>query len=129
MNKNDKNSKPGYGSVQIFEQGMMKHHAVKELIKTSDYEYTIHRNKDRESLQVRIADIYILGEANFIEVLDNTELDIDVLVLVGYYNRYGASVETLAKDMGIEIFNRREFYGALNYEGEKFTTYARRDTD
>lgn len=54
---------------------------------------------------------------------------IDCIVLIGFFNRYSQSAKSMAGSMGVGLFDLREFYGALNYSGERFIDYEKQNED
>ena len=115
-------------SRDFFEKGMLGHHAVEDISFLGDDVYLIERTGGRSNLRVLVADIYIAGEADIIEIAQNHG-KIDCIVLVGFYNRYSSFAKSLAQTMGIALFDKREFFGALNFSGDKFMNYEKHDKD
>lgn len=107
-----------------FECGMMGHNAVAGITHLQNDIYRIVRTNHRPELRVLIADIYICGEADIIDIT-NHYYDLDCIVLVGFYNRYSCSAKQLALLSKIGLFNMREFYGALNFVGSRMLNYVR----
>jgi hypothetical protein len=86
----------------------------------------IERTKDRPDLRVLIADIYIAGEADIIEILNNHP-DIDCIVLVGFYNRYSYAAKEYATMSNVGLYDNREFWGAVNCTGPLFLKYKKKE--
>ena len=87
--------------------------------------YLIERTLDRPDIKVLIADIYIAGEGDIIEIsYDYT--DIDCIVLVGFYNRYSGAAKEFARERKIGLYDNREFFGAVNCTGNAFLNYVRK---
>lgn len=115
-------------SISYFENGMKGHSALEELIDIGDNQYIIKRTSDRSDLKILIADIYIVGEADILEI-NSTFIGIDCIVLVGFYNRYSYAAKDLAKKLNVGLFDNREFFGAVNYTGNAFLNYERKKKD
>jgi len=109
----------------FFVRGMEGHSAVKSISDLGRDVYLIERTKDRPDIKVLIADIYIAGECDIIEITSEY-YDIDGIVLVGFYNRYSGAAKDLAKENNIALYENREFWGAVNYTGPAFINYKRK---
>ena len=101
---------------------MMGHNAVLKVTNLHDDLYRIERTNGRPDLRVLIADIYICGEADILDIKCNYN-ELDCIVLVGFYNRYSLSAKELALSYNIGLFNMREFYGAVNLVGSRMKNY------
>lgn len=115
-------------SRDFFVNGMRGHSAVISVRACGDNVYIIERTRDRKDLKVLIADIYIAGAADIVEIRDKYD-DIDAVVLVGYYNRYSLGAKDMAKSMNLGLFDRIEFWGAVNYSGTRFLNYEKKHDD
>lgn len=112
----------------FFVRGMEGHSAVKSINDLGRDVYLIERTKDRPDLKVLIADIYIAGEGDIIEITSEY-FDIDCIVLVGFYNRYSGAAKDFAKDNNIALYDNREFFGAVNCTGSSFLNYKRKNKE
>ena len=110
----------------FFVKGMKGHSAVLSIRPIGDDVYLIERTNDRPDLKVLIADIYIAGESDIIEITYDYS-DIDCIVLVGYYNRYSRAAKELAKERNIGLYDRSEFFGAVNCVGNSFLNYVKKE--
>ncbi len=108
-----------------FVRGMEGHSAVMSITNLGRDVYLIERTKDRPDLKVLIADIYIAGEGDIIEIMYEYS-DIDCIVLVGFYNRYSGAAKDLAKENNIALYDYREFFGAVHCTGSAFLNYKRK---
>ncbi len=109
----------------FFVRGMEGHSAVKCIKHIDNDVYLIERTLDRPDIRVLIADIYIAGEGDIIEIsYDYT--DIDCIVLVGFYNRYSGAAKEFARERKIGLYDNREFFGAVNCTGNAFLNYVRK---
>lgn len=124
MNK-DNRKEVAKSSETFFVNGMNGHNAVKEVLSLGEDLYILKRN-GRPNLKILIADIYIAGEADIYEINPGL-FDIDAIILVGFYNRYSVDAKRLAKNMNIGLFDNREFFGAINYSGDNFVNYERKE--
>lgn len=112
-------------SREFFVKGMMGHSAVRQVSHEGNDIYVIERTLDRPDLRILIADIYIAGEADIIEISSDYS-SIDCIVLVGFYNRYSTAAKELARNMGIGLYDKREFFGAVNCTGKALLNYQRK---
>lgn len=125
----DKNTHPiAPSSRSYFENGMYGHYAVQGITAEDEHVYVISRSWGRSDVRVYVADIYIASEADIIEICRNHK-GIDCIVLIGFFNRYSQSAKSMAGSMGVGLFDLREFYGALNYSGERFIDYEKQNED
>lgn len=115
-------------SKSYFENGMKGHTAVSQIIYLGNDLYIIKRTEDRPDLKILVADIYIAGEAEILEINPNLH-DIDGIVLIGFYNRYSVAAKELAKSMNVGLYENREFFGAINCIGKAFINYTRKKDD
>ena len=109
----------------FFVRGMVGHSAVLSIKRQEGDVYLIERTNDRPDLRVLIADIYIAGEGDIVEITYDYS-DIDCIVLVGFYNRYSRAAKNLAKERNIALYDNREFFGAVNCTGYAFLNYERK---
>lgn len=109
----------------FFVRGMEGHSAVRSITRQKGDVYLIERTKDRPDLRVLIADIYIAGEGDIVEITYDYS-NIDCIVLVGFYNRYSRAAKEYAKEMNIGLYDNREFFGAVNCTGYAFLNYERK---
>ena len=109
----------------FFVRGMEGHSAVLSIKRQEGDVYLIERTNDRPDLRVLIADIYIAGEGDIVEITYDYS-DIDCIVLVGFYNRYSRAAKAYAKEMNIGLYDNREFFGAVNCTGYAFLNYERK---
>ena len=79
----------------------------------------------RPPLVVRVEEIYIMSGCDVYEIMAENK-NIDAIVLVGYYNRYTSDAKKSAKENGVALFRRDEFYGALHRTGKSFMNYVPR---
>lgn len=110
----------------FFEKGMKGHNAVLDIINIGDDLYLIKRTNNRKNIKLKIADIYIAGEADIYEITSDNE-DIDCIVLIGFYNKYSIAAKQLATKMNIALFINREFFGAINCVGQHFINYEKKE--
>ena len=109
----------------FFVRGMEGHSAVLAIKRLSGDVYLIERTNGRPDIKVLIADIYIAGEGDILEITYDYS-DIDCIVLVGFYNRYSRAAKNLAKERNIGLYDNREFFGAVNCTGYAFLNYERK---
>jgi len=109
----------------FFVRGMEGHSAVLSITRQEGDVYLIERTNDRPDIRVLIADIYIAGEGDIVEITCDHP-DIDCIVLVGFYNRYSRAAKEYAREMNIGLYDNREFFGAVNCIGKAFLSYERK---
>ncbi len=114
-----------YSSRLNFEKSMQGHSAVTSLNQIDCNVYRIERAGGRPPLVVRVEEIYIMSGCDVYEIMAENK-NIDAIVLVGYYNRYTSDAKKSAKENGVALFRRDEFYGALHRTGKSFMNYVPR---
>ncbi|MBN2595658.1 MAG: hypothetical protein JXR82_02625 [Marinifilaceae bacterium] len=115
-------------SATYFEQGMYGHNAIQDITNLGNDLYLLKRTNNRPALKILTADIYIVGEAEIYDI-NPKSLNIDCIVLIGFYNRYSIAAEELAKDMKVGLYDNKEFFGAVNCIGSAFLNYKRKKKD
>ncbi|MBR4793346.1 MAG: hypothetical protein IK038_06735 [Bacteroidaceae bacterium] len=125
MRENNVQSVAG-SSRHFFENGMRGHSAVMNIDRLEGDVYLIERTDDRPDLRIIIADIYIAGEADIMEILYEHP-GIDCIVLVGFYNRYSIAAKEYATINNVGLYDNREFFGAVNCVGRAFINYKRKE--
>lgn len=115
-----------YSTREFFVKGMRGHSAVDEITLVNGDIYLIKRTEGRPELKILIADIYIAGEADILEITEEHS-DLDCIVLVGFYNRYSSYAKDLAMSRDIGLFDNREFFGAIHRSGSAFLNYVKKE--
>jgi hypothetical protein len=111
---------------EFFVNGMKGHSAVCNITRLNGDVYLIERTNNRPDIKVLIADIYIAGEGDVLEITCDYK-DIDCIVLVGFYNRYSMAAKELAKERNVGLYDKGEFFGAVNCTGAAFLNYERKN--
>lgn len=124
MRENKLNVAPS--SRHFFLNGMRGHSAVRDIRNLYDDVYLIERTQDRPDIKILIADIYIAGEADIVEIREKYR-DIDCIVLVGFYNRYSQAAKDWAKSVNMGLYTNREFFGAVNCTGYALLNYVKKE--
>lgn len=125
----DKNKQAIATSSKIFfENGMKGHSAVDSITDLGNDLYIIKRTGNRSDIKIIVADIYIAGEAEVHEINPNL-LNIDCIVLIGFYNKYSYASKDLARSMNVGLFDNREFFGAVNFTGKDLVNYEKKKKD
>ena len=122
MARNKNRQKPSTSSVAYFERIIGNHNAVASLREVTESVYEIERTGNRPKLRVLVADIYVVGEADIFEIVTSYP-GLDCILLIGFYNRTSWAAKERARTENIGLFDIREFFGAINYVGEKMVNY------
>lgn len=128
MSRSENREKPRKSSVEYFESVIRGHNAVESLNEISEYIYEIKRTEGRPNIKVLVADIYVVSEADIFEIA-TTNNDLTCVLLIGFCNRYSDDAKERAITEGIGLFNMKEFFGAINYMGEKLIRYESKTKD
>lgn len=99
---------------------------VTAVVPENDRVYRVER--DRDSLRVYLANIYILTEADVIEIRGRYR-GIDCIVNVNAYNSYTPDAKDAARKHSIGLFSFSEFMGAVYRYGDDFLDYVAPDRD
>lgn len=122
MAREKNRQKPFPSSVSYFENVIGNHNAVKSLVEVSENVYEIQRTGARPPIRILVADIYVVSEADIFEIA-TTYHGLDCILLIGFYNTTSWAARERAKSENMGLFNMKEFFGALNFIGEKFINY------
>ena len=114
---------PRKESIDVFVKGMNRHDCVSNVEQLSDIYYRITKTTG-EILNVLLTNIYIVSEADVYEYLSTEQYkDINGILTMSVSNSYTLDAKKMAKDRKVALFTYKEFYGALNYDGDKFLNY------
>ncbi|NLI71192.1 MAG: hypothetical protein GX361_00485 [Bacteroidales bacterium] len=128
MSRKKNREKPLKSSVEYFERVISGHTAVANLNEVSENVYEIERTGGRPPIRVLVADIYVVSEADIFEIV-TTNYDLTCVLLIGFYNRYSSDAKERAKAENLGLFNMKEFFGAINYIGQKLINYEPKTKD
>ena len=128
MSRDKNRETPLRSSIQYFERVIKGHTAVVSLNEISENVYEIERTKGRPSIKVLVADIYVVSEADIFEIV-TTNYELTCVLLIGFYNRYSEDAKKRAMLENIGLFNMKEFFGAINFNGTKLVNYEPKTKD
>ena len=128
MSRKSNRDKPLKSSIDYFERVVSGHTAVTNLTEVSENVYLIERTGERPSIRVLVADIYVVSEADIFEIV-TSYYDLTCVLLIGFYNRYSNAAKERAISENLGLFNMKEFFGAINYIGQKLITYEPKTKD
>ena len=128
MSRKKNREKPLNSSVSYFERVISGHTAVESLNEISENVYEIERTGGRPKIRVLVADIYVVSEADIFEIV-TTNSGLTCVLLIGFYNRYSGDAKERAKTENIGLFNMKEFFGAINFIGQKLINYEPKTKD
>jgi hypothetical protein len=100
---------------------MEGHSKVNGLENPAPQVYVIER-RDMAPVKIFLTNSYVVGQAEYFEVREQHP-DLDALVTIGPYNSVATAAKHQGLDDGVGVFQFKEFYGALNYEGSDFVCY------
>jgi hypothetical protein len=128
MSRSKNREKPLKSSVEYFEKVISGHTAVESLTEVSENVYEIERKGELPAIRVLVADIYVVSEADIFEIV-TTNYNLTCILLIGFYNRYSGDAKERAKAENLGLFNMKEFFGAINYIGQKLINYETKTKD
>lgn len=128
MSRSKNREKPLKSSVEYFERVISGHTAVESINEVSENVYEIERTGGRPTIKVLVADIYVVSEADIFEIV-TTNYNLNCVLLIGFYNRYSSDAKERAKAENLGLFNMKEFFGAINYIGQKLINYEPKTKD
>lgn len=128
MSRSKNREKPLKSSVEYFERVISGHTAVESLKEVSENVYEIERTGGRPAIRVLVADIYVVSEADIFEIV-TINYNLTCVLLIGFYKRYSGDAKERAKAENLGLFNMKEFFGAINYIGQKLINYEPKTKD
>jgi hypothetical protein len=108
-------------SIEFFKKSVLSHSQVEKLEVHGPQFYTIKR-KLCSDLRLHLTNIYIVSEADVLEIMGDYP-GVNCILTISSWNSYSYAAKQLAKQNCIGLFRTSEFYGALNYDGQKFLDY------
>ena len=112
--------RPRPESIQFFKDCMQSKAVVSSTEEVEDLVFVVKRGKG--DLRVRLTNIYIVGEADVIEILAESR-PVNAIVTVAPYNSYTSEAKAYALREGVGLFTMKEFNGAVFHAGPKFLAY------
>lgn len=107
-------------SIKYFEDSTQRHSNVISVENTKGSVYDVSRYNS--PLRVHLTNIYIVGIADVHEILAH-DADVNCIVTISAWNSYTQEAKDYCIASKIGLFKFREYYGALNFEGDKFLDY------
>ena len=117
--------RPRPESIDFFKTCMAGKATVHGLEDVADLVYRVKRL--RGDLLVRLTNIYIVGEADVVEILAEQQ-PLDAIVTVAPYNSYTTEAKDYAARESVGLFTMSEFNGAVYHAGSNFLSYKPKDT-
>jgi hypothetical protein len=111
---------PTWSNRKFFESRVLAHRAVTGLKRDGDV-YEIERDS-RPTVRVFLTNSYVVGLAEYYDICGKAS-DVDAIVTISPYNSVSGDAWRQGQDDGIGVFQFKEFYGALNYDGDGFVRY------
>lgn len=112
--------RPGASNHEFFESRLLGHTKVKAVRRDGDV-YIIERHS-QPTVKVFLTNSYVVGLAEYYEVRGNVS-DLDAIVTISPYNSVSGDAWREGQADRIGVFQFKEFYGALNYDGDEFVRY------
>jgi hypothetical protein len=102
------------------------HTKVASLRRSEPHVYVVERHP-LPAVKVLLTNSYVVGLAEYYEARSRIP-DLDAIVTISPYNSVSRDAWEAGQDDGVGVFSFKEFYGALNYEGDQFVQYLPRDS-
>jgi hypothetical protein len=113
-------------NVEFFESRLRAHAKVAAVNREERRVYVIERHS-QAPVKVFLTNSYVIGLAEYYDVRGRVP-DLDAIVTISPYNSVSKDAWEAGQSDGVGVFQFREFYGALNYEGDRFVKYVPRDS-
>jgi hypothetical protein len=117
--------RPGRSNFEFFEKALRGHTKVASVRREGDQTYVIERHS-HSPIKVFLTNSYVVGLAEYHEVRGEVS-GLDAIVTISPYNSVSGDAWRAGQADGVGVFQFKEFYGALNYEGDSFVSYVPRD--
>lgn len=118
--------RPSQGNVDFFESRVRAHAKVSSLGRPMPHVYAIERDS-LPPVKVLLTNSYVVGLAEYHYARSRIP-DLDAIVTISPYNSVSRDAWDAGQADGVGVFSFREFYGALNYQGDEFVQYLPRDS-
>lgn len=92
-----------------------------------EHRFIVKRN-EKKSLNLFLTNIYIVGEADVIEILADAP-ETNAIVTMSAWNSYSRDAKIYAKELDVGLFTFSEFLGAVYYDGKSFLDYTPPSTE
>lgn len=112
---------PRSESIAYFEDGTRSHGAVRLVTKLNEKEYFIQR-WHKSDLYVYLTNIYIVSVADVHEIKMKFP-NVQCIVTISNWNSYSPDARSFCESQKIGLFRYQEYYGALNYDNDRFYNY------
>lgn len=113
--------RPRQESIDALSKYLRSNAVVRETNQLDEHRFLVIRN-EKPDLNVYLTNIYIVGEADVIEILAEAP-DTNAIVTMSAWNSYSNDAKSYAKEQGIGLFKFGEFLGAIYYVGQRFLDY------
>ena len=113
--------RPARSSLEYFERALENHTRVANVDRVTHQVYLIQRHTQSD-VKLFLTDSYVLGLAEYYDIRGEIP-DVDAIVTIGAYNSVSGDAWHQGQRDGVGVFQFKEFYGALNYEGRDFLAY------
>jgi len=117
--------RPGPSNLEFFENSLRAHRTVTSVRLEQPQVYVIERDS-LPPVKVFLTNSYVVGLAEYHDVRGRIP-DLDAIVTISPYNSVSRDAWDAGQTDGVGVFQFRQFYGALNYEGNRFVQYLPRD--
>lgn len=113
--------RPRPESITALSKYLSSNSIISSTHQLDEHRFHVERN-GKQSLNTFLTNIYIVGEADVIEILAEAP-EVNAIVTMSAWNSYSNDAKSYAKERGVGLFTFSEFLGAVYYEGRKFLDY------
>lgn len=113
--------RPRPESIEALVKYLRSNQVVRRTHQLDEHRFQVERT-EKPNLDVYLTNIYIVGEADVIEILAEAP-ETDVIVTMSAWNSYSNDAKSYAKEHDVGLFKFGEFLGAVYYVGQKFLDY------
>ncbi len=113
--------RPRPESIETLSKYLRSNGRVSETHQLDEHRFKVDR-RGVPDLNVYLTNIYIVGEADIIEILAEAP-ETNAIVTMSAWNGYSNDAKSYAKDHDVGLFKFGEFLGAVYYVGKQFLDY------
>lgn len=113
--------RPRPESIEALAKYLCSNPVVHKTHQLDEHRFHVER-VGKPSLNVYLTNVYIVGEADVIEILAEAP-ETDVIVTMSAWNSYSNDAKLYAKEREVGLFKFSEFLGAVYYVGRKLLDY------
>jgi len=110
-------------SIEAFRTYVSGHSKVSEVQQLETVVFRVQKAY-LTNIGVVLTNIYTVSQADVLEILSGSYgITVNAIVTMSAWNGYTDEAKDYAESQNVGLFTFKEFMGALNFDGHRFTTY------